>query len=520
MVFRLFDRKTETTKQNQRNVSKTKGTNQKLEQYLKIDSYTYMKEIKILIIGAFVFALTSCGSKTATAIAEEVIEETPVVEAPAEALTPCTTLSQLNSGDRDEAETAFVLYRDFVKAGDMAKALPLWQKAYQLAPGANGRIQYHFDDGVKIYTDLFKKAQDKMQKQAYVDTVMMIYDKRVECFGNEATIKGRKAFDYYYNFHEYSDADKTFNLFKEAVESKGKEADYFVVNPFSSLLHDRVVDGKISKEEGSKLAVTLDSAIAHGLATCGNKCEAWNIIADYAPNRLESLEGVDDFYDCDYYSNKYYTQFLESPADCEVIELAYRRMLRGKCDINDPRLVEVKAAKDKNCFTPPPPPGLLKQAFDLYSTGDYKGAIVLFEKFIDQTTDVEKKAKYTLLIAKIYYGDIKNFSSARKYARDAANMKSNWGEPYILIGKLYASSGPLCGPGRGWDSQIVTWPAIDKFQYAKKIDPSVAGEANKWINTYSQYMPSREDIFQRGIKEGSAFKVGCWINESTTVRVK
>ncbi len=520
MVFRLFDRKTETTKQNQRNVSKTKGTNQKLEQYLKIDSYTYMKEIKILIIGAFVFALTSCGSKTATAIAEEVIEETPVVEAPAEALTPCTTLSQLNSGDRDEAETAFVLYRDFVKAGDMAKALPLWQKAYQLAPGANGRIQYHFDDGVKIYTDLFKKAQDKMQKQAYVDTVMMIYDKRVECFGNEATIKGRKAFDYYYNFHEYSDADKTFNLFKEAVESKGKEADYFVINPFSSLLHDRVVDGKISKEEGSKLAVTLDSAIAHGLATCGNKCEAWNIIADYAPNRLESLEGVDDFYDCDYYSNKYYTQFLESPADCEVIELAYRRMLRGKCDINDPRLVEVKAAKDKNCFTPPPPPGLLKQAFDLYSTGDYKGAIVLFEKFIDQTTDVEKKAKYTLLIAKIYYGDIKNFSSARKYARDAANMKSNWGEPYILIGKLYASSGPLCGPGRGWDSQIVTWPAIDKFQYAKKIDPSVAGEANKWINTYSQYMPSREDIFQRGIKEGSAFKVGCWINESTTVRVK
>ncbi len=520
MVFRLFDRITETTKQNQRNVSKTKGTNQKLEQYLKIDSYTYMKEIKILIIGAFVFALTSCGSKTATAIAEEVIEETPVVEAPAEALTPCTTLSQLNSGDRDEAETAFVLYRDFVKAGDMAKALPLWKKAYQLAPGANGRIQYHFDDGVKIYTDLFKKAQDKMQKQAYVDTVMMIYDKRVECFGNEATIKGRKAFDYYYNFYEYSDADKTFNLFKEAVESKGKEADYFVINPFSSLLHDRVVDGKISKEEGSKLAVTLDSAIAHGLATCGNKCEAWNIIADYAPNRLESLEGVDDFYDCDYYSNKYYTQFLESPADCEVIELAYRRMLRGKCDINDPRLVEVKAAKDKNCFTPPPPPGLLKQAFDLYSTGDYKGAIVLFEKFIDQTTDVEKKAKYTLLIAKIYYGDIKNFSSARKYARDAANMKSNWGEPYILIGKLYASSGPLCGPGRGWDSQIVTWPAIDKFQYAKKIDPSVAGEANKWINTYSQYMPSREDIFQRGIKEGSAFKVGCWINESTTVRVK
>ena len=479
-----------------------------------------MKEIKVLVLVAMAFALASCGAKTATAIVEEPVKETTEVEEPIELLTPCTTLSQLSSRDRDEAETAFVLYRDLVKTGDMADALPLWKKAYSLAPGANGRIQYHFDDGVKIYTDLFKNAIDKDQKQAYIDTVMMIYDKRLECFGNEATIKGRKAFDYYYNFYEYSDADKTFNLFQEAVEDKGKNADYFVINPFSKLLHDRVVEGKISKEEGVKLAITLDSAISHGLANCATKCDAWNIIADYAPNRLESLEGVDDFYDCDYYSNKYYTQFQENPTDCEVIKLAYRRMLRGKCDIDDPRLAEVKASKDKNCFTPPTPVGPLRQAFDIYSTGDYKGAIVLFKKFIAKTTDVEKKAKYTLLIAKIYYGDIKNFVSARKYAREAAKLKSSWGEPYILIGKLYASSGPLCGPGRGWDSQIVTWPAIDKFQYAKKIDPSVAGEANKWINTYSQYMPNREDIFQRSIKEGSSFKVRCWINENTTVRVK
>ncbi len=479
-----------------------------------------MKEVKIIVLGFALLAFVSCGGKTATAIVEDTVEEIPVIEEPVELLTPCTTLSQLSSGDRDEAETAFVLYRDFIKTGDMAQAFPLWKTAYNLAPGANGRIQYHYDDGIKLYTDLFKKETDKAQKQAYIDTVMMIYDKRAECFGNEATIKGRKAFDYYYNFYEYSDADKTFNLFKESVEAKGKDADYFVINPFSKLLHDRVVEGKIGKSEGAKLAVLLDQAISNGLATCGNKCEAWYIIADYAPNRLESLEGVDDFYDCDYYSNKYYTQFQENPNDCEIIELAYRRMLRGKCDINDPRLLEVKNAKDQNCYTAPPPVGPLRQAFDKYSTGDYKGAIVLFENFIDKTTDVEKKAKYTLVIAKIYYGDIKNFASARKYAREAAKLKSNWGEPYILIGKLYASSGPLCGPGRGWDSQVVTWPAIDKFQYAKKIDPSVAGEANKWINTYSQYMPSREDIFQRGIKEGSTFTVPCWINETTKVRVK
>lgn len=348
---------------------------------------------------------------------------------------------------------------------------------------------------------------------------MMIYDKRVECFGDVATIKGRKAFDLYYNFYELADQDEIYTLFTEAVMAKGEKADYFVINPFSKILHDRVVEGKTSKEEGLTLAKTLSKAIAYGQANCGNKCSAWEIIASYAPNRLESLEGVDGFYDCEYYTDTYYGQFVSQPDNCEIVELAYRRMLRGGCDPNDPKLIEVKAAKDNNCYTPPPPPGPLKQAYDAYTSGDYRRAVELFDSFVQKTDDIEKKAKYTLLIAKIYYGDIKNYAQARNYALAAVKYKDNWGEPYILIGKLYASSGPLCGPGRGWDSQVVTWPAIDKFQYAKKIDPSVAAEANKWINTYSKYMPNREDIFLRGIKEGSSYTVGCWINEKTTVRI-
>ena len=89
----------------------------------------------------------------------------------------------------------------------------------------------------------------------------------------------------------------------------------------------------------------------------------------------------------------------------------------------------------------------------------------------------------------------------------------------MLIGRLYASSGPLCGPGRGWDSQIVTWPAIDMWNKAKRVDANVAAEANKFINRYVKFMPTIEDVFQRGLKEGSSFRVGCWIDETTTIRV-
>ena len=75
----------------------------------------------------------------------------------------------------------------------------------------------------------------------------------------------------------------------------------------------------------------------------------------------------------------------------------------------------------------------------------------------------------------------------------------------------------MCGPGTGWDSQVVTWPAIDEWQKAKS-DPNTAAEAGKLIATYKKYMPTKEDVFIRGIKKGSSFQVGCWINRTTTVR--
>ena len=57
-----------------------------------------------------------------------------------------------------------------------------------------------------------------------------------------------------------------------------------------------------------------------------------------------------------------------------------------------------------------------------------------------------------------------------------------------------------------------------RFRKAKTIDPSFTDEANKWIREYEQYMPKMEDVFVRNLNKGQSFKVGCWIQESTTIR--
>jgi hypothetical protein len=53
---------------------------------------------------------------------------------------------------------------------------------------------------------------------------------------------------------------------------------------------------------------------------------------------------------------------------------------------------------------------------------------------------------------------------------------------------------------------------------AKSVDPASTAEANRWINRYAQYMPTREDVFLRNLKTGDRFYIGCWIQEYTTIR--
>lgn len=458
----------------------------------------------------------SCSPKTTPEPVEEKVETTtPTKQEPEN---PCITFGDLPGLKRDEVETAYVLYKDLIKQQKYIEAFPLWEKAYYGAPAANGRVKYQFDDGVAIYTAMHRNENNAAKKAIYVDSVMSIYDKRMECFGDEAYIQGRKAFDYYYTFPGTVSDDEIYNKFKMNFDVNGKKADYFVVNPFTKILSDRIIANEISYDEGRKYAKIIGETVEYGLKNCkGKLCESWAIINDYAPARLESLEGIDDFYDCDYYADKYYSRFENDPANCDMINLVGRRLKRGGCLETDARLIAVTEAYKEHCYEAPEL-GDVGKGNEAYRNGQYKEAIEYYSAHISKITDENEKAKFEYRISQIYYGDLKNFPKARKHALNAASHRANWGDPFMLIGKLYASSGPLCGSGRGWNSQVVTWVAIDKFQYAKKIDPSVAAEANKWINQYSQYMPKKEDIFQRRIKVGDTFKVPCWIQENTKVR--
>ena len=427
-----------------------------------------------------------------------------------EAQNPCATFKDAPSPER--ALEDFVLYRDFMRAGDWAAAFEKWKKVHAEAPAADGKRSSVFTDGMKFYERFMQ--EDTTKKDFYIKEIFKLYDEMDKCYPEGGYVTGLKAFDYFFKFPNLISKKEQYELFKKSIELDGGQPRFFILNPFTSLLVDLTLDEKVPLAEAQHYQKMIRDAIAKGLAECeGDDCENWKTINEYAPLRLEALESVEDFYDCAYYKAKYYPTFQASPNDCEAIVNTYSRMRWGKCPDNDPQLMALNDAYNQHCKQETGP-----TCNDLLRDGKYRQAVACYDEQLPTITDNTTKAQYNLLIAKIYYAYLKNFPRARQYALTAAKLRPGWGEPYMLIGTMYASSGPLCGPGRGWESQVVVWPAIDMWQRAKSIDPNVAGEANKLIGQYSQYMPSLDDIFQRLRKEGEPFYVPCWIQESTTIR--
>ena len=91
------------------------------------------------------------------------------------------------------------------------------------------------------------------------------------------------------------------------------------------------------------------------------------------------------------------------------------------------------------------------------------------------------------------------------------------GAAYILYGKAYAAYANNYGE-EAFDHASVFWAAVDKFNKAKQVDPSVAEEANKLITSYTPHFPSKDEAFFRSVTEGADVKIGDWINETTKAR--
>lgn len=441
------------------------------------------------------------------------------------------------------AKEQHVMYRDLVKSKKYEEAFPLWEKLYAQVKLPLPAKSTHFRDGITMYKAFAKAEKDKAKKQEHIDKMVQLYKDMAECLGENASDCGWHGYNLYALRGKPEAAIKQF---ERSIELGKNETPAMVMYPLTQLTvylfqkKHSTYTAEYMRQQYETLKGIKEHQVANKLPKAADYEKRWAKVE----KEYEKIGGA--IWGCDYYVGKLKPDFEADPQNMEqnaeilavikkkcgednnfyqAVDSIYgpwkdsvdfaeaERKFAGLCNLKKGEFREMGSRRAKKAGDEAEAKRLLDEAFDWYK-----------KSLSDASTEEcpnpnEKKADLAYRIAYREYR-AGAYSSARSYANKAAGFRSGWGEPYMLIGNMYASSGKRCsgGVGTGWDAQVVAWAAMDMWAKAKSVDPSVAGDANRQIGKYQKYLPTQSDAFQRGYKDGDSYKIGCWIGVSTKVR--
>ena len=403
-----------------------------------------------------------------------------------------------------------------VKAGNYKDAYGPWKEVIRDCPLLRF---YTYTDGFKILTSFLdegEKGSDEYNK--YFEELMALHDSRMEntpkFIANGVKISsveealGRKAVDYL-NYAPSVDADLVYDWVKKSVngeKEKSQPAVLFYLVELSSR--------KLAGDDNHKETFINDYLYASQLtddAIEGTDRDAIKAAYTSIKENLTSLFIGSGAADCQSLQDIYAPKVEENKDNLEYLEQVLTIMKNLRC-------TEQEAYAQASFYSyqiEPTAEAAVGCGFRAYKNGNVNEAIKFFDESIELETDATKKAEKAYVSASILYS-AKRYGQSRTYALKALNYDSSYGSALVLIAKLYASN-------PNWSDDPVMnkctyFLVIDKLQRARSIDPSVAEEANKLINMYSQYTPTAQDLFMLGYKTGDSVTIGGWIGESTTIR--
>ena len=88
----------------------------------------------------------------------------------------------------DDASSAHSIYRMALKSKDYDLAFENWQKAYDMAPAADGKRDYHFIDGVKLYVKKFTDETDAAKKEEYKAEIDKLYNQAIQAYEDGSVV--------------------------------------------------------------------------------------------------------------------------------------------------------------------------------------------------------------------------------------------------------------------------------------------------------------------------------------------
>jgi tetratricopeptide (TPR) repeat protein len=401
------------------------------------------------------------------------------------------------------------LYREFFKQKNFASALEPWRYVFIQAPCS--REQTHID-GIAMFKDALKAQKDSTLRTTILDTLMMIYDARAKFFPKSASnALGRKAVD----MLDYIPGQnrRIREAFEAAVAVGGNATEPFILGYYFKVgikdFKAGVIDQAAIFGLYNQLVGIADANLAR---TDLDSTKRQRFVENKAA--LDADLSISVIENCEQILTAFESKFNEGTVDKALRDLIYTQLRLKNC--KESAFYE-KVAISKQSDDPSPVLGI-ELARRFHKSGRNKEADQYYQNALSLVTDDSIKAQYTYDYAALFSED-KQFSKARDLALQAHALRPTWGKPLMFIGNLYASSYIECGGG-GIAAQAVYWAAVDKFRAAAKANPALQEECDQLVSKYSGYFPSKQTLFfnKPPFNVGDAYRVGCWLNESTTVR--
>lgn len=413
--------------------------------------------------------------------------------------------------DGDSLKTApvYFYYKQFYKKQDFEKAYPYWRTLYGKASGLSSIIFY---EGEEILKDKIEKNKSNAELQAkYVDTLLAMYDKWIKCHGNEDFVLGTKKAQALITYKD------DISGAKKALEKSLQISTQYpiAIRTYFNLLNyeygAKLIDEATLTKKYEELIAMLDKNIARNDKYKSSYEDAKKSLEE---TFIQNFANKADPTDCAKLMEIYMKKYNAQPNDLATIENVYNKT-KG-CADSTFNVVLLQKLNQLN-----PNYSYAVRLANLYMKAKKETeAYALYENAIKYEKDSSKIAGLYLLLANMK-SDKNDFETARTFAKTALQYEPQNARAYLLIGYLYASSGKLCGPGVGFQSQIVLWPAFDYFKKAVELgDEEIKKEANKLLSDYKQYLPTKAEVATKKLKVGAPYTVKCWINEETTVQVK
>ncbi len=425
-----------------------------------------------------------------------------------------------------------VIQSDAVKMGDYKTAVPALKWLFVNAPDLNKSI---YINGAKVYDNLAKVAQKEEKeakskiksaadadkeaakatyaekaaiRAAYADTLLSMYDMRIQHFGDKPNVLNRKVFKAYkYFVKDYDKSEWLLEMFDEAFDIGGgvKIPDANLV----AYMNVIKVNAKLKKidEEGilnryDKISEVIDQKLKDN--------ETKNKSNDSLNKKKSAIDGIlIDIVDinCEFVETNMGPKFDENPNDAKLVKRMFTFMLNGKCTDSPLFLSVAKKLEEIS-----PDFAICKLvASKCVVNKDYTSAVHYYEEALTLTEDGAKKSEIYVNMGKVHSSQHSKAKARAMYNHAIAADPTNK-DAYIALGDLYYHSFKECSEEKDMVKDRLVF--IAAYNEYKK-----AGASKKMASAKEQF-PSKEELFNGDYEVGQTLTIGCWINKAVVLQTR